>query len=95
MTFFAWLSRFSKLLWTEEAVAEAGEICPGCGAASPRHPMVGVAMDRKTESFVVHPVCNACWREPSHRVAPLKMHFFPRSHAASAVARAGSSDIGG
>lgn len=56
--------------------------------------MVGVAMDRETGRFAAFPVCNACWRDPSHRVAPLKMHFFQRGQAAAAVAMAGSSNIG-
>jgi hypothetical protein len=57
--------------------------------------MVGVALDVETGAWAAFPVCDACWREPSHRVVPLKMHFFQAGQAAEAVARAGSSDIGG
>jgi len=71
------------------------EPCTGCGAVALRHPMVGVALDAKTRTWVAFPVCDACWREPTHRVVPLKMHFFKASQAAQAVVRAGSSNIGG
>lgn len=71
------------------------EVCTGCGAAAPVHPMVGVARDRETGGMAAFPVCEACWRWPAHRKAPLKMHFFPRAQARVAVALAGSETLGG
>jgi hypothetical protein len=60
------------------------ELCSGCGALAPAHPIVGVTRDEdgRMASF---PICHACWMDPSHRQHPLKMHFFDRSQASVAV----------
>ena len=71
-----------------------GEPCAGCDVEADRFPMVGVTMDRETGEWEAFPVCEMCWRDPAHRVHPLKMHFFPASQAKQAVAMAGSSGIG-
>jgi hypothetical protein len=68
--------------------------CAGCGARSASHPMVGVTHDRESGRSTAFPVCEQCWRDPRHRLVPLKMHFFEASQAAVAVARAGSSNLG-
>lgn len=60
------------------------ELCSGCGAVAPRHPIVGVCHDEAGE-MAAFPVCHACWTDPSHRQRPLKMHFFDRSQAEAAV----------
>lgn len=44
--------------------------------------------------FVTVPVCDACHRDPEHRVYPLKAHFFPRVAEQQAKAAAGSNQIG-
>jgi len=61
------------------------EVCSGCGAVAPRHPMVGVARDAETGKMAAFPVCRACWVDPSHRQRVLKMHFHERSMEAAAV----------
>lgn len=71
------------------------EVCTGCGAVAQAHPMVGVCRDAESGRMASFPVCERCWRDPTHRMAPLKMHFFPRFLAEVAVAAAGSSSIGG
>jgi hypothetical protein len=65
----------------------AEELCSGCGAVAPHHPVVGVTRDEdgRMASF---PICDACWRDPSHRTVPLKMHFFDPTQAETAVANA-------
>ena len=40
-----------------------------------------------------YPVCEACYRDPSHRKRVLKLHFFEGDYRV-ALARAGSSSIG-
>jgi len=70
------------------------EPCTGCGAIAPQHPIVGVARDRETGEMSAFPVCEPCWRDPAHRKAPLKMHFFPRDQERIAVASAGSPNLG-
>ena len=60
------------------------EICSGCGAEAPQHPWAGVTRDEDGK-MAEFPVCHDCWANPEHRTAPLKMHFFPRGHAAIAV----------
>lgn len=66
-------------------MADDLELCSGCGAVAPRHPIAGVARDRETGLMTAFPICNACWRDPAHRQRPLKMHFFDRSQADQAV----------
>jgi len=61
------------------------EVCSGCGATADQHPYVGVAKDVETGHFAPFPVCFLCFRDPEHRTAPLKMHFFEARHAAQAV----------
>lgn len=75
-------------------ITEELEPCAGCGAVAYGHPIVGVTKDQETGQWEAFPVCDLCWRDPSHRVHPLKMHFFPASQAKEAVAKAGSSTIG-
>ena len=60
------------------------EICSGCGLAAPRHPIAGVTRDDDGR-MAEFPVCEECWRNPAHRTAPLKMHFFSRAQAETAV----------
>lgn len=57
------------------------------------HPFVGVGKDEDGE-FASFPVCTECWRNPENRKCVLKMHFFPRTQAETAVARAGSENLG-
>lgn len=64
------------------------ELCSGCGAVAPKHPMAGVARDQETGLMTEFPVCQACWSWPEHRTRPLKMHFFDRRAAPQAVADA-------
>lgn len=71
------------------------EACIGCGARALQHPMVAVSFEEATDRFRAFPVCKACWTSPSHRAFPIKGHFFPRAQEQLAVARAGSSEIGG
>lgn len=84
------------------------ERCGGCDAEATQHPYVAVMhADDAAELSVSHtsadnpnwvgvPVCEACWRDPAHRVRPLKSHFFPRASARVGVLLAGSSDqVGG
>lgn len=61
------------------------EVCSGCGAVAPRHPMVGVARDVETGLMTAFPICHACWVDPAHRKRVLKMHFHDRSQAAVAT----------
>lgn len=68
------------------------EVCEGCGATAPHHPIVGITS--KGGVFVSVPVCIACWRDPAHRTTPIKAHFFRREDADRALARAGSADLG-
>ena len=70
------------------------EPCSGCGEMASSHPMIGVARDAETDEMAAFPVCGPCWKDPAHRITPLKMHFFPRAQEAVAVARAGNGDIG-
>ena len=63
------------------------ELCIGCDATAPTHPYVGVGRDR-AGAWDAFPVCEACWKDPAHRKGTLKMHFFPRSQADSALAAA-------
>jgi hypothetical protein len=72
------------------------ELCIGCGIAAKAegHPMVAVVSHDGT--FVAKPVCKACHVDPEHRtLGPIKGHFFPAGAAQIAVARAGSSSLGG
>jgi hypothetical protein len=64
---------------------DIGELCSGCGAVAPKHPMAGVARDEETGLMTEFPICHACWVDPSHRQRVLKMHFFDRASAAVAV----------
>ena len=68
------------------------EFCIGCGTEG-RMPVVAVMRDG--DDWSAQPVCSACWRDPAHRKAPIKAHFFQRHEAAQALAHAGSSSIGG
>jgi hypothetical protein len=61
------------------------ELCSGCGAVAPKHPIVGVARDEETGLMAEFPVCHLCWTNPQHRQHPLKMHFFDRSMGKQAV----------
>ena len=61
------------------------EMCSGCGAMAPQHPIAGVARDQETGLMAEFPVCAACHRDPEHRQHPLKMHFFDRISAPQAV----------
>lgn len=71
------------------------ELCTGCGAVTPsRHPIGGVKRDRETGQFEVFPVCDACWKDPTHRKVRLAMHFFQRDYADIAVQHAGKGSIG-
>lgn len=63
------------------------EMCSGCGAMAPEHPMVGVARDDDGQ-MAAFPICHACWADPSHRQHTLKMHFFARGQAGEAVSAA-------
>ena len=60
------------------------EICSGCGASAPQHPWAGVTRD-EGGAMASFPVCHDCYANPEHRQHVLKMHFFPRNHAATAV----------
>lgn len=60
-------------------------LCSGCGAVAESHPYVGVARDQETARMTAYPMCEACWRDPSHRLARLKMHFFERGQTDQAV----------
>lgn len=83
--------------YEEEDLGEDNiEVCiGGCGATSKRFPVVGVTEDKETGEFAAFPVCEDCWRDPSHRETKLAMHFFPREQEDVAVAMAGSDSIGG
>jgi hypothetical protein len=61
------------------------EMCSGCGAVAPQHPLVGVTRDVETGLMTAFPVCHECWATPSHRTRPIKMHFFDRAEADLAV----------
>jgi hypothetical protein len=61
------------------------EICSGCGAVAIKHPMAGVMRDEETGLMAEFPVCHLCWTTPSHRTRTLKMHYFDRASAATAV----------
>jgi len=67
------------------------ELCSGCGAVAPQHPMVGVARDTETGEWAAFPVCLPCWSTPAHRTALLKMHFFERADAPLAVQSAANN----
>lgn len=72
------------------------EACSGCGAIAAAHPIVGVTRDKEDSGkWATFPVCDACWRDPAHRTAPLKMHFFARPDAENALANAGKMNLGG
>lgn len=60
-------------------------LCSGCGAVAAAHPYVGVARDQETGLMTAYPICEQCWRDPVHRLWPLKMHFFLAHEAPSAV----------
>jgi hypothetical protein len=62
------------------------EVCLGCGVVAEKspHPWVGVTRD-EDGNMNSWPVCDACFKDPAHRQTVLKMHFFPRNHAAIAV----------
>lgn len=79
--------------------------CVGCGILSTAHPIVavmqpadvpdGVAVSApNTRGFVAAPCCDACHRDPAHRVHPIKGHFFAASDAQAAVFHAGSNVLG-
>lgn len=62
------------------------EICSGCGTVTEGIlPYAGVGKDQETGSFEEFPICLDCWRDPAHRTAVLKFHFFQRNQAAQAV----------
>jgi hypothetical protein len=63
----------------------AEDLCSGCGAVAPAHPIMGVTRDTETGRMAAFPICAACWSDPSHRRRPLKMHFFDRTDAAVAI----------
>lgn len=81
------------------------ERCSGCGVMAMNHPFVGitrvandhpfVGVTREMESgeMAAFPICGLCQRDPTHRKAGLKMHFFPREMKDIAVARAGKGDL--
>jgi hypothetical protein len=87
------------------------EVCGGCGASSPFHPVLAVmhkdhapegstVIDNPDDDsdFVGVTVCDACHRDPTHRSKDkLKAHFFERkgNTAKIALMLAGSSDIQG
>ena len=68
------------------------ELCSGCGEVALAHPYVGVARDQETGLMTAYPICFACYADPSHRQAPLKMHFFDRASMPAAV-RAAEENI--
>lgn len=67
--------------------------CFGCGAMASVHPWVAIVKDG--DDWLSVPVCMECHREPPHRRRLIKGHFFQESQSATALARAGSSDIQG
>ena len=69
------------------------EPCAGCGEMSNSHPMIGITKDEGGE-MAAFPVCGLCWKNPSHRKARLKMHFFDATQAKLALDYAGSEHIG-
>lgn len=72
------------------------EACAGCGIQTTgQHPYVGIGradLETNTGEMVAHPVCEPCWRDPAHRVHPLKMHFALRADADRAVRAARTTD---
>lgn len=60
-------------------------VCYGCGETADIQPYVGVARDDVTGKMTAYPICLSCWRDPTHRTRPLKMHFFSTPLAAKAV----------
>jgi hypothetical protein len=71
------------------------EACVGCGALATAHPIVAVMKDPDSNTFIGRPCCKRCHEDPTHRTQPIKAHFFPAAQKAAAVAKAGSSSIGG
>jgi len=71
------------------------EICCGCGRESGKQGYRIVAVVRAADGFVHKPVCDTCHADPSSRTTVIKGHFFEKSHAARAVALAGSDSIRG
>ena len=70
------------------------EICSGCGAAAEQYPIFGVTRDQETGRMAEFPVCRACWIDPAHRQAPLKMHFFERgAGSADQIVQAAEDNI--
>jgi hypothetical protein len=67
------------------------EACVGCGAEAEKHPIAAVVRDEPQWKSV--PVCDPCWRDPAHRKAPIKGHFFLRTDAGVAVRLAGSANL--
>jgi hypothetical protein len=61
------------------------EMCSGCGAMAPKHPVVGITRDQETGKMAAFPVCGLCHRDPAHREHQLKMHFFDRTMESQAV----------
>lgn len=62
----------------------AAEPCAGCGDVAD-HPVIGVTRDKVTQQMTGYPICLACWRDPTHRKVPLKMHFFDQRVKLQAV----------
>ena len=69
--------------------------CAWCGAKAGRHPYVGITQSEDKAGWVALDICLECWKEPSHRKVQIKAHFFPVEQKDQALARAGSSNIGG
>lgn len=83
------------------------EACVGCGALDIEHPWVGVGTVTRgprvkfLTRMASYPVCDACWRAPSHRSkcgglfgVTMKLHYFPKAQERQALAMAGSGHIG-
>lgn len=84
------------------------EICYGCGAAAPRHPMVAVNIPPKIDPDVVPVIagpgphgaiavacCEGCWKSEEHQtVRRVVAHFYLRDGAEVAVMTAGGQTVG-
>ena len=72
------------------------EVCAGCGNVASSFPIVGIKRDPENYNhWASFPICEKCWKDPKHRVFPLKMHFFDKRSEQIALERAGSTDLGG
>ena len=63
------------------------EVCIGCDRKfKPPETYNWVGVTRDEDGMMASfPVCDDCHVDPHHRKYTLKMHFFPKGHAATAV----------